>query len=383
MDRDAFEVGSAASSAVQTSEQAAAAVLRTEAIAATRGHRLHSIGVTWSDDADTEASLLLKSLTESRFRQRRAGSAARGDRSVGVGDRRGHRLRDHRGLRLEPDTVIALIVHIRDGAVQTAVNHAIDTEEGLIRWLSTVFTRADWQPEALVVVGSGGDSTSSCRSSRTPCRCRCSRPPRPSSRSRAARRWPRRKTSTSCSDDAHTSPRHGEQRPSRDRRRQLGAGRAAGHAGRRGADLRGVRVHRGQPATGAEEGHRPRPSRSPRPRRLPRRRPRSVTSSHRVVDPSAPMVEALPPPPPGGPAGRGGAAAGYSEPPASIPEAPVTRRRRAARRRLPPDAVAARFRRRKARRCRPTQLAPQVAPAPVERPGIMQPDQGPAARRQR
>ena len=68
VDRDAFEVGSRGrSSAVRTSEQAAAAVLRSEAIAASRGHRLHSIGVTWSDDANTEASLLLKSLTDSGF----------------------------------------------------------------------------------------------------------------------------------------------------------------------------------------------------------------------------------------------------------------------------------------------------------------------------
>ena len=68
MDRDGFEVPSRRRpSAVQTCEQAAAAVLRTEAIAAARGHRLHSIGVTWSDDADTEASLLLRSLTDSGF----------------------------------------------------------------------------------------------------------------------------------------------------------------------------------------------------------------------------------------------------------------------------------------------------------------------------
>jgi hypothetical protein len=41
--------------------------------------------------------------------------------------------------------------------VQTSVNRRIVTEEDLIRWLSAVFTRADWQPEALVMVGSGGD----------------------------------------------------------------------------------------------------------------------------------------------------------------------------------------------------------------------------------
>jgi hypothetical protein len=142
---------------VRTSEQAAAAVLRSEAIAATRGHRLHSIGVTWSDDANTEASLLLKSLTDSGFdnvvpvRLPEATEAL----ARGIAEVIGHGTTTV--CVLEPETVIALIVHLREGAVQTSVNRRIVTEEDLIRWLSTVFTRADWQPEALVMVGSGGD----------------------------------------------------------------------------------------------------------------------------------------------------------------------------------------------------------------------------------
>jgi hypothetical protein len=158
MDRDAFEVLSRGrSSPLQTSEQAAAAVLRSEAIAATRGHRLHSIGVTWSDDADAEASLLLKSLTESGFdnvvpvRFPEATEAL----ARGIADVIGY---DTTAVCvIEPDTVMLLIVHSGDRAVQTALNHALVTEEDLIKWLSGVFTRADWQPEALVVVGSGGD----------------------------------------------------------------------------------------------------------------------------------------------------------------------------------------------------------------------------------
>ncbi len=132
-------------------------MLRSEAIAATRGHRLHSIGVTWSDDANSEASLLLKSLTDSGFdnvvpvRLPEATEAL----ARGIAEVIGH------GTTavcvLEPETVIALIVHLRDGAVRTSVNRRIVTEEDLIRWLSAVFTRADWQPEALVMVGSGGD----------------------------------------------------------------------------------------------------------------------------------------------------------------------------------------------------------------------------------
>ncbi len=158
MDRDGFDVvARGASSAAQTCERAAAAVLRSEAIAATHGHRLHSIGVTWSDDANTEASLLLKSLTDSGFdnvvpvRMPEATQAlARGIAEVIGYDTTAVCV-------LEPQTVISLIVHLGDGAVQTSVNHRIETEEDLIRWLSTLFTRADWQPQALVMVGSGGD----------------------------------------------------------------------------------------------------------------------------------------------------------------------------------------------------------------------------------
>lgn len=154
MDRDAFEVREGAR---HTSEQAAEAVLRTEALAATRGVRLHSIGVTWSEDADAQASALIRSLSDAGFdnvvpiRLPEATEAL----ARGIADVIGYRTTAV--CVIEPDTVIALVVNADGpGAVQTAVNHAIDTEESLISWLSSVFTRADWQPEALVVVGSAG-----------------------------------------------------------------------------------------------------------------------------------------------------------------------------------------------------------------------------------
>lgn len=150
---NAFELPVDGSDGQSTSARAAAAV---EAIAASHGERLKSIGVTWSDDADAEASLLMASLTESGFdnvvpiRLPEATEAlARGMADV-IG------CRTTAVCVIEPDSAIALIVHADDGAVQTAVNHGIDSEESLIGWLSTVFARADWQPEALVVVGSAG-----------------------------------------------------------------------------------------------------------------------------------------------------------------------------------------------------------------------------------
>jgi len=158
VDGAGFELdGKGSSSALQTSDQAAAAVLRSEAMAAERGHRVHSIGVTWSDESDAEASLLLKSLSDSGFdnivpvRLSEATDAL----ARGVAGIMGYQTTAV--CVIEPEQLIALIVQTDEGAVQTAVNHAVVTEEDLVGWLSAVFTKADWQPEALVLLGSAED----------------------------------------------------------------------------------------------------------------------------------------------------------------------------------------------------------------------------------
>ncbi len=158
MDGAGFEVDASGSwNAVQTSEQAVEAVLRAEAIAAGRGRRVQSIGVTWSDKAEAEASLLLKSLSDSGFgniipvRLSEATDAlARGVAAVAG-------YRTTAVCVIEPEHLIALVVQTQQGAVQTAVNHSVVTEQDLAGWLSTVFTKADWRPEALVLVGSAED----------------------------------------------------------------------------------------------------------------------------------------------------------------------------------------------------------------------------------
>lgn len=154
VDRDTFAVSD---DAIETSEQATAAVLRTEAMAATRGLRLHSIGVTWSEDADTEASMLMQSLSESGFDNVVAIRMPEATEALARGIAEVLGYATTAVCVIGPESVITLIVNTSDGAVQTAFNHAIDSDEALIGWLSTVFTRADWAPEALVVVGSAGD----------------------------------------------------------------------------------------------------------------------------------------------------------------------------------------------------------------------------------
>ena len=153
MDRDSFSV---AEDDVNTSEQAAAAVMRTEALAATRGLRLHSIGVTWSEDADLQASMLLESLSESGFDNVVAIRMPVATEALARGIAEVLGYATTAVCVIDPESVISLIVNTSDGAVQTAFNHTIDSDAALISWLSTVFTRADWAPEALVVVGSAG-----------------------------------------------------------------------------------------------------------------------------------------------------------------------------------------------------------------------------------
>ncbi|MET0473874.1 MAG: hypothetical protein ABW001_04465 [Mycobacterium sp.] len=151
MDRNTFAV---ADGPIQSSEQATAAVLRTEAMAATRGLRLHSIGVTWSEDADMQASLLMKSLTDSGFDNVVAIRMPEATEALARGIAEVLGYATTAVCVIEPDSVITLVVNTSDGAVQTAFNHSIDSDQALISWLSTVFTRADWAPEALVIVGS-------------------------------------------------------------------------------------------------------------------------------------------------------------------------------------------------------------------------------------
>ncbi|MGV0794946.1 DUF7159 family protein [Mycolicibacterium sp. XJ1819] len=158
VDREAFEITAGRhASAHQICERAAAAVLRTEDDAVSRGTRLQSIGVTWTDDADPVASLLVRSLTECGFdniltvEQTEATEAL----AWGIAEVIGYRVTAV--CVIEAEAVRTLVVHTGEGAVQTAVNHTIDGDQKLLGWLGAVFAKADWRPEALVVVGACGD----------------------------------------------------------------------------------------------------------------------------------------------------------------------------------------------------------------------------------
>ena len=367
MDRDAFEVRCRGrATALQTSEQAAAAVLRSEAIAATHGHRLHSIGVTWSDDANAEASLLLKSLSDSGF-----------DNVVPV------RLPDAtealaRGIAevigygttavcvLEPDTVIAMIVHRRDGAVQTSVNHRILTEEDLIRWLSTVFTRADWQPEALVVVGSGGDDEL------MPILEDALSVPvfAPAEAGLALARGAALASTQSVDFAFIPDARVFDQpRASGRRRRQLG------QAGPLALLVAGVLTFTVSASVAVSLQLTPKKdAATSEPQPAAKTSPETPAAATHVVPPvaipSTPIVQVLPPSPAEAPPVEVAPQPVYSETPAGIPEAPGAATDAPPVDGVPPEAPAAPPPP-DAPPLPPEQPAPPVAAAPVERPGIV------------
>jgi hypothetical protein len=363
MDRDAFEVRCRGrATALQTSEQAAAAVLRSEAIAATHGHRLHSIGVTWSDDANAEASLLLKSLSDSGFDNVVAVRLPDATEALARGIAEVIGYRTTAACVLEPDTVIALIVHLRDGGVQTSVNHRIQTEEDLIRWLSTVFTRADWQPEALVVVGSGGDDELMPILEEA-----LSVPVFAPAEAGLALARGAALASTQNVDFAFTDHAQvfDEPRAPGHRRRQLG------QAGPLALLVAGVLTFTvsASVAVGLQLAPKKDAATSePRPAAKISPDPPAAAShvSPPVAIPSTPIVEVVAPPPAEAPPVEVAPPPVYSETPVGIPEAPQPATPVDG---VPPEAPAA-APPADAPPPPPDQLAP-VAPAPVERPGIV------------
>ncbi|MCG5433253.1 hypothetical protein LV457_13290 [Mycobacterium sp. MYCO198283] len=154
LDREAFEV-QGSDTASRAAEQVAAAVLRARELESD-GYRLHAIGVTWSEDASNEATLLIKSLTQSGYdnvvpvRLPEASEAF----AQGIGEVLGH---DRIAVCVvELDAAIAAVVDTAYGAVQSAVSPSLPTVE-LADWLAEVLAEPDWDADALVLVGTGTD----------------------------------------------------------------------------------------------------------------------------------------------------------------------------------------------------------------------------------
>ncbi|ORA28755.1 DUF7159 family protein [Mycobacterium aquaticum] len=140
-------------------DEVVSAVVQLDEMAAGSGHELRSVGVTWNDYAEREASQVMRTLPESGFpgvvpvRLPQATEAlARGIADVVGFD-------STVVCVIEPEMVIALTVRPGGGPVRSAVNHLVDGDEALSDWLREVFATTASRPDAVVVVGSAGDLT--------------------------------------------------------------------------------------------------------------------------------------------------------------------------------------------------------------------------------
>ncbi len=158
LDHDDFQAGTgSAMRVVTTSEQATAAVLDAQTTAANHDHRLHVIGVSWSDEAAAEAALLLESLTNAGF-----------DNVVPI---RLHEACDTLARAIAPvighdkaavcvldgDSTIVVMVDTCDDEPQTAIKQLSGGPGRLVGWLTALFDRSSWQPGGIVVVGPDED----------------------------------------------------------------------------------------------------------------------------------------------------------------------------------------------------------------------------------
>ncbi len=150
---DEFDVFAGDVSPARASEQVAEAVL---SIAESDGHHLHAIGVTWSEDADLEASLLLDSLAGMGLANVVAVKSPRAAEALARSIGRMIGYERTAVCVLEKDSVILSLVDTYGGEVDTLVSHGIDSDEQLLNWVASIFEREDWRPEGLFMVGSVG-----------------------------------------------------------------------------------------------------------------------------------------------------------------------------------------------------------------------------------
>lgn len=139
--------------ATRASEEVAEAVL---SIASTEGQRLNSIGVTWSDDADLEASQLLDSLAGRGLHNIVLVKLPQAAEALACSIGRVIGYERTAVCVVEPDAVMLSLVDTFDGEVETLVSRTLDSEDALVDWVTAIFDRDDWRPEGLFVVGSVG-----------------------------------------------------------------------------------------------------------------------------------------------------------------------------------------------------------------------------------
>lgn len=154
LDHDSFDFVADLSTNADISRHTAA-VRGAQSIASATGHQVKSVGITWSDDAASQAGLLLKALPDLGFdniAEVRLSDAARTwSQALGASSE----YEKCAVCIIESAAVTVLAVGY--GTVRTSVTHMRESVDTLSRWLKEVFDDNRLQPDALYLIGSRGD----------------------------------------------------------------------------------------------------------------------------------------------------------------------------------------------------------------------------------
>lgn len=129
-----------------------------EVLAAVGDNRLHAVGVTWTNEAEAEASILLEALAARNLENVIAISEleAADALATGIADRAGYD--DVAVCLVEPDAAVIAMV-TPQGATVDRIARPLD-EDDAVELPSSVIALLDldeWEPEAIFVVGSADD----------------------------------------------------------------------------------------------------------------------------------------------------------------------------------------------------------------------------------
>lgn len=153
LDHDHFTVvANATDGDISTHE---AAVRGARAIASASGHRVDTIGLTWTADVAAKAELLRKSLSANGFGKitpvRMADAARSWARALGAGD--GF---DGCAVCVVESSAVT-VVSVFGDTVRTAMTHMRESADGLAKWLTSFFADEEMQPQRLYLIGARGD----------------------------------------------------------------------------------------------------------------------------------------------------------------------------------------------------------------------------------
>lgn len=134
-------------------DEVGAALKRASDEAEADGQSVGSIGVTWSDDAELEASAVLDSMARAGLTDVTAVPLSEAVETLAASIGRVVGYQRTALCVVEPSTAVMAVVDAGEDSVDILISHAIDSDDALIDWVSAVLAD-DMRPDGLFVVGS-------------------------------------------------------------------------------------------------------------------------------------------------------------------------------------------------------------------------------------